>query len=96
MPFKATLTELSRAPVYQAIAEQAAHLHLLGMNPMGTTFMIASCGSAKFVPDTTSAAMPVQVSAFDQCTKMLLERIAACAGQFDGLADGGLTQNHTH
>jgi len=33
MPFEAALTELSKAPVYQAIAEQAAHLHLLGMNP---------------------------------------------------------------
>jgi len=32
MPFEAALTELSKAPVYQAIAEQAAHLHLLGMN----------------------------------------------------------------
>jgi hypothetical protein len=47
--------------------------------------------SAKFVPDTTSTAMPVQVSAFDQRTKMLLERIAACAGQFDGLTDGDAT-----
>lgn len=27
------LTELSKAPVYQEIAEQAAHLHLLGMDP---------------------------------------------------------------
>jgi len=33
VPFEAALTELSKAPVYQAIAEQAAHLHLLGMNP---------------------------------------------------------------
>ena len=33
MPFEAALTELSKVPVYQAIAEQAAHLHLLGMNP---------------------------------------------------------------
>lgn len=33
MPFEAALTELPKMPVYQAIAEQAAHLHLLGMNP---------------------------------------------------------------
>ena len=33
MPFEPALTELSQVPVYQAIAEQAAHLHLLGMNP---------------------------------------------------------------
>jgi hypothetical protein len=33
MPFEVALTELSKAPVYQAIAEQGAHLHLLGMNP---------------------------------------------------------------
>jgi DNA-binding MarR family transcriptional regulator len=33
VPFEATLTELSKMPVYQAIAEEAAHLHLLGMNP---------------------------------------------------------------
>jgi hypothetical protein len=33
VPFEAALTELSKVPVYQAIAEQAAHLHLLGMNP---------------------------------------------------------------
>lgn len=31
--FEAALTELSKVPVYQAIAEQTAHLHLLGMNP---------------------------------------------------------------
>jgi hypothetical protein len=31
--FEVALTELSKVPVYQAIAEQAAHLHLLGMNP---------------------------------------------------------------
>lgn len=33
MPFEAALTELSMVPVYQAIAEQVAHMHLLGMNP---------------------------------------------------------------
>jgi hypothetical protein len=33
VPFEAALTVLSKVPVYQAIAEQAAHLHLLGMNP---------------------------------------------------------------
>jgi len=33
MPFEAALTELSKVPVYQAITEQAVHLHLLGMNP---------------------------------------------------------------
>jgi hypothetical protein len=33
MPIEVALTELSKAPVYQAIAEQADHLHLLGMNP---------------------------------------------------------------
>jgi hypothetical protein len=33
VPFEAAMTELSKVPVYQAIAEQAAHLHLLGMNP---------------------------------------------------------------
>lgn len=33
MPVEVALTELSKAPVYQAIAEQADHLHLLGMNP---------------------------------------------------------------
>jgi hypothetical protein len=31
--FEVALTELSKVPVYQAIAEQAAHMHLLGMNP---------------------------------------------------------------
>ena len=33
VPFKAALTEISKVPVYQVIAKQAAHLHLLGMNP---------------------------------------------------------------
>ena len=33
VPFEAALTELSKMPVYQAIAEHVAHLHLLGMNP---------------------------------------------------------------
>lgn len=33
MGFEVALTELSKMPVYQAIAEQAVHLHLLGMNP---------------------------------------------------------------
>ena len=33
MPFEAAMIDLSKSPVYQAIAEQAAHLHLLGMNP---------------------------------------------------------------
>lgn len=33
VPFEVALTELSKAPVYQEIAEQAAHLHLLGMDP---------------------------------------------------------------
>jgi len=33
MPIEVALTEFSKAPVYQEIAEQAAHLHLLGMNP---------------------------------------------------------------
>jgi hypothetical protein len=27
------LTELSKTPVYQEIAQKAAHMHLLGMNP---------------------------------------------------------------
>lgn len=33
IPFEVVLTELSKAPVYQEIAEQAVHLHLMGMNP---------------------------------------------------------------
>jgi len=33
MPFEVALAELSKAPAYQEIAAQAAHLHLLGMNP---------------------------------------------------------------
>jgi hypothetical protein len=33
VPFEVALTELSKAPAYQEIAAQAAHLHLLGMNP---------------------------------------------------------------
>jgi DNA-binding MarR family transcriptional regulator len=33
VPFEAALTEVSKAPMYQEIAEQADHLHLLGMNP---------------------------------------------------------------
>jgi len=33
VPFEVALTELSKASVYQEIAEKAAHLHLLGMNP---------------------------------------------------------------
>lgn len=47
--------------------------------------------SAQFVPDPTSATVLVQVPAFDQRTEMLLERIAARTGQFDGLADGDAT-----
>ncbi len=33
MPFEAALTELLKVPVYKAIAEQAVHLHRLGINP---------------------------------------------------------------
>jgi hypothetical protein len=33
VPFEVALAELSKAPAYQEIAAQAAHLHLLGMNP---------------------------------------------------------------
>jgi DNA invertase Pin-like site-specific DNA recombinase len=33
MLFEVELTGLSKVPVYQEIAEQAAHMHLLGMNP---------------------------------------------------------------
>jgi hypothetical protein len=33
VPIEVALTEFSKAPVYQEIAEQTAHLHLLGMNP---------------------------------------------------------------
>jgi len=33
MLFEVALTGLSKAPVYQEIAKQAEHLHLLGMNP---------------------------------------------------------------
>jgi len=32
MRFEVAFTELSKAPVYQEIAEKAAHLHLLGVN----------------------------------------------------------------
>ena len=31
--FEAALADLPKPPIYQAIAEQAAQLHLLGMNP---------------------------------------------------------------
>jgi hypothetical protein len=33
VPIEVALTEVSKAPMYQEIAEQADHLHLLGMNP---------------------------------------------------------------
>ena len=33
MAYEVALIELSKAPAYQEIAAQAAHLHLLGMNP---------------------------------------------------------------
>lgn len=46
------------------------------------------CGSAQFVPDTTSTTVLVQVSALDQCTEVLLECVAAGTGQLDGLTNG--------
>ena len=33
MPFEGALTEPSKGPGYHEFAEQADHLHLLGMNP---------------------------------------------------------------
>jgi hypothetical protein len=45
----------------------------------------------KFVPDAAAAAVLVQVAAFDQRAEVLLERVAAGAGQPDGLADGDAT-----
>src|SRR3972149_4052574 len=51
----------------------------------------AGVKSAQFVPDPASATVLVEVSAFDQRTEVLLERVAARAGQFDGLADGDAT-----
>jgi len=33
VPIEVALTEVSKTPMYQEIAEQADHLHLLGMNP---------------------------------------------------------------
>ena len=44
MPIEVALTEFSKAPVYQEIAEQADHLHLLGMNPNVSPFALASIG----------------------------------------------------
>ncbi len=32
MPFEAALLETERQPIYQRVAEEAAHLRLLGMN----------------------------------------------------------------
>ncbi len=43
---------------------------------------------AKVVPNPSATAMLVQRAALDQRAEMLLERIAAGAGQFDGLANG--------
>ena len=45
-------------------------------------------GSAQVIPDATPAAVLMQSAAFDQNAKMLFERVAAGAGQFDRLADG--------
>ena len=44
--------------------------------------------SAQVVPDITTAVVLVQIATLGQCTKMLLEGVAAGTGQFDGLADG--------
>jgi TPR repeat protein len=47
--------------------------------------------SPQVVPDAAAAAVLVQVAAFDQRAEVLLERVAAGAGQPDGLADGNAT-----
>ena len=47
--------------------------------------------STQFVPDPAPATALVQVTALDQRAQVLLERIAAGAGQFDGLTDGDTT-----
>lgn len=44
--------------------------------------------SAQVVPDPTTAAVLTQGAAVDQCPEMLLQRVAAGPGQFDGLAHG--------
>lgn len=46
---------------------------------------LAGVKSSQFIPDPTSAPVLVQMPAFDQYPEMLLERIAAHPGQFDGL-----------
>lgn len=47
--------------------------------------------SAQVVPDPSATALLVQRAAFDQCPEMLLQRVAAGPGQFDGLANGDAT-----
>ena len=44
--------------------------------------------SAQAVPDSTATAVLIKHAALDQRPEMLLERIAAGPGQFDGFADG--------
>ena len=44
MPIEVALTDLSKAPAYQEIAEQADHLHRLGMTPTVSPFALASIG----------------------------------------------------
>ena len=43
------------------------------------------------VPDTTPAAVLVQMTALNQRSEVLLERVTTGAGQFDGLANGNTT-----
>ena len=47
--------------------------------------------SAQFVPDAAAAPVLVQVAALYQRAEVPLERVAAGAGQPDGLADGDAT-----
>jgi hypothetical protein len=47
--------------------------------------------SAQFVPNAPTAAVLVQVAAPDQGAEMLLERVAAGAGQLDCFAHGDAT-----
>jgi len=56
---------------------------MIGIRPWTLNLRTAGMESAQFVPDTMSATVLFQMPAFDQRAELLLERVAACAGQLD-------------
>ena len=55
--------------------------------PSWWTIRITTIPSLEFVPNTTPAALLIQMTVLDQVAEMLLQRVAADTRQFDRIAN---------